>query len=105
MTSPWIMPEQGLVLSCQGSYMINKCFSNIFVLLVSLLVLLDCCLCGMFVCLVVCALLNVLVNNRPEGKVLETVGVFEAPKQHGKYETGQVRLSSQASFLILLSNI
>lgn len=30
-------------------------------------------------------------RNRPEGKVLETVGVFEAPKQHGKYETGQVR--------------
>ncbi|XP_074779364.1 polymerase delta-interacting protein 2 isoform X2 [Athene noctua] len=29
-------------------------------------------------------------RNRPEGKVLETVGVFEAPKQHGKYETGQV---------------
>uniref|UniRef100_A0A8C5RCJ4 DNA polymerase delta interacting protein 2 n=1 Tax=Laticauda laticaudata TaxID=8630 RepID=A0A8C5RCJ4_LATLA len=28
--------------------------------------------------------------NRPEGKVLETVGVFEVPKQHGKYETGQV---------------
>lgn len=32
-------------------------------------------------------------RNRPEGKVLETVGVFEAPKQHGKYETGQVRAS------------
>lgn len=30
-------------------------------------------------------------DNRPEGKVLETVGVFEAPKQHGKYETGQVQ--------------
>uniref|UniRef100_A0A8C9R8R7 Polymerase delta-interacting protein 2 n=1 Tax=Scleropages formosus TaxID=113540 RepID=A0A8C9R8R7_SCLFO len=30
-------------------------------------------------------------RNRPEGKILETVGVFEAPKQHGKYETGQVR--------------
>uniref|UniRef100_A0A8C5T7K7 Polymerase delta-interacting protein 2 n=1 Tax=Malurus cyaneus samueli TaxID=2593467 RepID=A0A8C5T7K7_9PASS len=32
--------------------------------------------------------------NRPEGKVLETVGVFEAPKQHGKYETGQLFLHS-----------
>lgn len=30
-------------------------------------------------------------RNRPEGKVLEPVGVFEAPKHHGKYETGQVR--------------
>lgn len=30
-------------------------------------------------------------RNRPEGKILETVGVFEAVKQHGKYETGQVR--------------
>ncbi|XP_023661040.1 polymerase delta-interacting protein 2 isoform X1 [Paramormyrops kingsleyae] len=33
-------------------------------------------------------------RNRPEGKVLETVGVFEAPKQHGKYETGQLFLHS-----------
>lgn len=31
-------------------------------------------------------------RNRPEGKVLEPVGVFEAPKHHGKYETGQVRV-------------
>lgn len=29
-------------------------------------------------------------RNRAEGKVLETVGVFEVPKQNGKYETGQV---------------
>ncbi|XP_042300330.1 polymerase delta-interacting protein 2-like [Sceloporus undulatus] len=29
-------------------------------------------------------------RNRPEGKVLETVGVFEVPKQQGKYDTGQV---------------
>ncbi|KAJ8401673.1 hypothetical protein AAFF_G00376440 [Aldrovandia affinis] len=29
------------------------------------------------------------LSSRPESKVLETVGVFEAPKQHGKYETGQ----------------
>ncbi|XP_066552468.1 polymerase delta-interacting protein 2 isoform X2 [Amia ocellicauda] len=35
-----------------------------------------------------------LSRNRPEGKVLETVGVFEAPKQHGKYETGQLFLHS-----------
>lgn len=34
-------------------------------------------------------------RNRPEGKVLETVGVFEAPKQHGKYETGQVSGSGE----------
>ncbi|XP_028840318.1 polymerase delta-interacting protein 2-like isoform X2 [Denticeps clupeoides] len=34
------------------------------------------------------------VSSRPEGKVLETVGVFEAPKQHGKYETGQLFLHS-----------
>lgn len=40
-----------------------------------------------FVCL-----LYILVSNRAEGKVLETVGVFEAPKQNGKYETGQVRV-------------
>ncbi|XP_032901791.1 polymerase delta-interacting protein 2-like [Amblyraja radiata] len=33
-------------------------------------------------------------RNRPEGKVLETVGVFEAPKQQGKYETGQLFLHS-----------
>ncbi|XP_051528864.1 polymerase delta-interacting protein 2-like [Myxocyprinus asiaticus] len=33
-------------------------------------------------------------RNRPESKVLETVGVFEAPKQHGKYETGQLFLHS-----------
>ncbi|XP_051978666.1 polymerase delta-interacting protein 2-like [Xyrauchen texanus] len=33
-------------------------------------------------------------RNRPEGKVLETVGVFEAPKHHGKYETGQLFLHS-----------
>lgn len=41
--------------------------------------------CLWFVCF-----LYILVSNRAEGKVLETVGVFEAPKQHGKYETGQV---------------
>lgn len=35
--------------------------------------------------------LPVFGRNRPEGKILETVGVFEAVKQHGKYETGQVR--------------
>ncbi|MED6235100.1 polymerase delta-interacting protein 2 isoform X1 [Girardinichthys multiradiatus] len=33
-------------------------------------------------------------RNRPEGKVLEPVGVFEAVKQHGKYETGQLFLHS-----------
>uniref|UniRef100_A0A3P8YQA3 Polymerase delta-interacting protein 2 n=1 Tax=Esox lucius TaxID=8010 RepID=A0A3P8YQA3_ESOLU len=33
-------------------------------------------------------------SNRPEGKVLETVGVFEVPKQQGKYETGQLFLHS-----------
>uniref|UniRef100_A0A8C5MX64 DNA polymerase delta interacting protein 2 n=1 Tax=Leptobrachium leishanense TaxID=445787 RepID=A0A8C5MX64_9ANUR len=33
-------------------------------------------------------------RNRPEGKVLETVGVFEVPKPHGKYETGQLFLHS-----------
>uniref|UniRef100_A0A4W2G4P1 Polymerase delta-interacting protein 2 n=1 Tax=Bos indicus x Bos taurus TaxID=30522 RepID=A0A4W2G4P1_BOBOX len=33
-------------------------------------------------------------RNRPEGKVLETVGVFEVPKQNGKYETGQLFLHS-----------
>lgn len=37
--------------------------------------------------------LPVFGRNRPEGKILETVGVFEALKQHGKYETGQVRLT------------
>uniref|UniRef100_A0AAR2LJI3 ApaG domain-containing protein n=1 Tax=Pygocentrus nattereri TaxID=42514 RepID=A0AAR2LJI3_PYGNA len=45
-----------------------------------------------------CGLLNVqqkrFMSSRPEGKVLETVGVFEAPKQHGKYETGQLFLHS-----------
>lgn len=35
--------------------------------------------------------LPVFGRNRPEGKILETVGMFEAVKQHGKYETGQVR--------------
>lgn len=38
-------------------------------------------------------MLPVFGRNRPEGKILETVGVFEAVKQHGKYETGQVRPS------------
>nr|XP_020442570.1 polymerase delta-interacting protein 2 isoform X1 [Monopterus albus] len=33
-------------------------------------------------------------RNRAEGKILETVGVFEAVKQHGKYETGQLFLHS-----------
>ncbi|KAL7848827.1 hypothetical protein SRHO_G00204500 [Serrasalmus rhombeus] len=33
-------------------------------------------------------------RNRPNGNVLETVGVFEAPKQHGKYESGQLFLHS-----------
>ncbi|XP_060704051.1 polymerase delta-interacting protein 2 isoform X2 [Hemiscyllium ocellatum] len=33
-------------------------------------------------------------RNRPEGKVLEPVGVFEALKQQGKYETGQLFLHS-----------
>ncbi|MEE6469148.1 hypothetical protein FKM82_008519 [Ascaphus truei] len=33
-------------------------------------------------------------RNRPEGKVLETVGVFEVPKHQGKYETGQLFLHS-----------
>ncbi|XP_026636102.1 polymerase delta-interacting protein 2 isoform X2 [Microtus ochrogaster] len=33
-------------------------------------------------------------RNRAEGKVLETVGVFEVPKQNGKYETGQLFLHS-----------
>lgn len=49
--------------------------------------------------------LPVFGRNRPEGKILETVGVFEAVKQHGKYETGQVTLShthfkSQMSWLL-----
>lgn len=39
-------------------------------------------------------------RNRPEGKVLETVGVFEAPKQHGKYETGQVGGSGGAQLTL-----
>uniref|UniRef100_A0A8D3B569 Polymerase (DNA-directed), delta interacting protein 2 n=1 Tax=Scophthalmus maximus TaxID=52904 RepID=A0A8D3B569_SCOMX len=34
------------------------------------------------------------ISSRPEGKILETVGVFEAVKQHGKYETGQLFLHS-----------
>ncbi|XP_047450320.1 polymerase delta-interacting protein 2 isoform X2 [Mugil cephalus] len=34
------------------------------------------------------------MSSRPEGKILETVGVFEAVKQHGKYETGQLFLHS-----------
>lgn len=34
--------------------------------------------------------LPVFGRSRPEGKILETVGMFEAVKQHGKYETGQV---------------
>ncbi|KAL0994625.1 hypothetical protein UPYG_G00125060 [Umbra pygmaea] len=34
------------------------------------------------------------LSSRPEGKVLETVGVFEEPKQQGKYETGQLFLHS-----------
>ncbi|XP_076831873.1 polymerase delta-interacting protein 2 isoform X2 [Brachyhypopomus gauderio] len=34
------------------------------------------------------------MSSRPDDKVLETVGVFEAPKQHGKYETGQLFLHS-----------
>lgn len=29
--------------------------------------------------------------------MLETVGVFEAPKQHGKYETGQVSCPGEQS--------
>lgn len=37
-----------------------------------------------------CLFCSFLIRNRPEGKVLETVGVFEVPKQNGKYETGQV---------------
>lgn len=37
-----------------------------------------------------CLFFSLLIRNRPEGKVLETVGVFEVPKQNGKYETGQV---------------
>lgn len=40
-------------------------------------------------------------RNRPEGKVLETVGVFEAPKQHGKYETGQVSDFGEHSFRLV----
>uniref|UniRef100_A0A8C9VKW1 Polymerase delta-interacting protein 2 n=1 Tax=Scleropages formosus TaxID=113540 RepID=A0A8C9VKW1_SCLFO len=40
----------------------------------------------------VAQLASVFGRNRPEGKVLETVGVFETPKQHGKYETGQLFL-------------
>ncbi|XP_026138036.1 polymerase delta-interacting protein 2-like isoform X2 [Carassius auratus] len=34
------------------------------------------------------------MSSRPEGKILEPVGVFEALKQHGKYETGQLFLHS-----------
>lgn len=41
----------------------------------------------------VCNKVLVLGRNRPEGKILETVGVFEAVKQHGKYETGQVQFT------------
>nr|XP_033778023.1 polymerase delta-interacting protein 2 isoform X2 [Geotrypetes seraphini] len=42
-------------------------------------------------------------RNRPEGKVLETVGVFEAPKQQGKYETGQSQ-RSQTEAVTFLAN-
>lgn len=45
--------------------------------------------------------LPVFGRNRPEGKILETVGVFEAVKQHGKYETGQVRSTHGHVILIL----
>ncbi|KAK1331396.1 hypothetical protein QTO34_009350, partial [Cnephaeus nilssonii] len=41
-----------------------------------------------------CLFCSFLIRNRPEGKVLETVGVFEVPKQNGKYETGQLFLHS-----------
>uniref|UniRef100_A0A384CFF4 Polymerase delta-interacting protein 2 n=2 Tax=Ursus TaxID=9639 RepID=A0A384CFF4_URSMA len=41
-----------------------------------------------------CLFFSFLIRNRPEGKVLETVGVFEVPKQNGKYETGQLFLHS-----------
>ncbi|XP_056119428.1 polymerase delta-interacting protein 2 isoform X2 [Rhinichthys klamathensis goyatoka] len=34
------------------------------------------------------------MSSRPEGKILEPVGIFEALKQHGKYETGQLFLHS-----------
>ncbi|KAJ7996870.1 hypothetical protein DPEC_G00223000 [Dallia pectoralis] len=40
------------------------------------------------------SLYNHLKEFEPEGKVLETVGVFELPKQQGKYETGQLFLHS-----------
>lgn len=46
--------------------------------------------------------LPVFGRNRPEGKILETVGVFEAVKQHGKYETGQVRRRSTTHTIHIL---
>lgn len=46
--------------------------------------------------------LPVFGRNRPEGKILETVGVFETVKQHGKYETGQVRWWSKIHIILIL---
>lgn len=37
---------------------------------------------------------------RAEGKVLETVGVFETQKQHGSYETGQVKKKPMGCFIM-----
>lgn len=65
-----------LCWSCPGSSVSLVAFSEGYVLLLLLL----------FSCL----FFSFLLRNRPEGKVLETVGVFEVPKQNGKYETGQV---------------
>ncbi|XP_065140541.1 polymerase delta-interacting protein 2-like isoform X1 [Paramisgurnus dabryanus] len=52
-------------------------------------------------CLSCCCVFNAVQQkrfmssrNRPEGKFLETVGVFEATKQHGSYEIGQLFLHS-----------
>lgn len=44
-------------------------------------------------------------RNRAEGKILEPVGVFEALKQHGKYETGQVRECNYSLVIFLNANI
>lgn len=65
------------------------CCPGWFVTVVTSTLVLHVLLTHIVLCVIV---MPVFGRNRPEGKILETVGVFESVKQHGKYETGQVRL-------------
>lgn len=81
-------------ISVIASYYLQPVLRNLCCSVFSIVCILEHCVYVCVILFIFCPFLMhcyIFGRNRPEGKVLEPVGVFEAPKHHGKYETGQVR--------------